>query len=213
MYDHVSVLIKGYLVFRYEYTLNIYGGYFMEKHDGNLEYHAETQTLVGQKKRELVDTETGEVIHVDQITKRVYGTKNFWKMYLMDFLTVLGIIDNKQLDVFIYIAENTNQSNNLFIGTYRSISKDVGVGVSTVTRIMKKLQESNFIKKKQNGVYIVNPNIMMKGNDTKRQILLSYYEEDKPLNSIDILRGKQKALPEQKVTKNESEKLEIKNND
>lgn len=185
----------------------------MEKHEENLEYHAETQTLVGQKKRELVDTETGEVIHVDQITKRVYGTKNFWKMYLMDFLTVLGIIDNKQLDVFIYIAENTNQSNNLFIGTYRSISKDVSVGVSTVTRIMKKLQESNFIKKKQNGVYIVNPNIMMKGNDTKRQILLSYYEEDKPLNSIDVLRGKQKALPEQEITENELKKLEMKNND
>ncbi|MBL2457126.1 replication protein, partial [Klebsiella pneumoniae] len=87
-----------------------------------MEYHAESQTLVGQKKRELVDTETGEVIHVDQITKRVYGTKNFWKMYLMDFLTVLGIIDNKQLDIFIYIAENTNQSNNLFIGTYKQIS-------------------------------------------------------------------------------------------
>ncbi|WP_144597657.1 MULTISPECIES: replication/maintenance protein RepL [Bacillus] len=165
--------------------------------DDNLEYQAETQTLVGQKRRELIDTETGEVIHVDQVTKRVYGTRNFWKMYLMDFLTVLGIIDNKQLDVFIYIAENTDQSNNLFIGTYRSISEDVGVGVSTVTRIMKKLQENNFIKKKQNGVYIVNPNIMMKGNDTKRQILLSYYEEDKPLNSIEVLRGKQKSLPEQ----------------
>ncbi|MFH4259009.1 replication protein, partial [Acinetobacter baumannii] len=64
----------------------------MTEYDKNLEYHAESQTLVGQKKRELVDTETGEVIHVDQITKRVYGTKNFWKMYLMDFLTVLGII-------------------------------------------------------------------------------------------------------------------------
>lgn len=167
--------------------------------DNNMEYHSETQTLVGEKKRTLVDQDTGEVVHVDQITKRVYGTKNFWKMYLMDFLSVLGIIDNKQLDVFIYIAENTNQSNNLFIGTYRSISEDVGVGLSTVTRIMKKLQENNFIKKKQNGVYLVNPNIMMKGNDTKRQILLSYYEEEKPLNSIEVLRGKQKALPEEKM--------------
>ncbi|MGX5576267.1 replication/maintenance protein RepL [Bacillus toyonensis] len=152
-----------------------------------MEYHAENQTLVGQKKRELVDTETGEVIHVDQITKRVYGTKNFWKMYLMDFLTVLGIIDNKQLDIFIYIAENTNQSNNLFIGTYKQISKDVKVSEPTIAKLMKKLQANNFIKKKQNGVYIVNPNIMMKGNDTKRQILLSYYEEDKPLNSIEVL--------------------------
>ncbi|PEL89753.1 replication/maintenance protein RepL, partial [Bacillus wiedmannii] len=162
----------------------------------NLEYNSETQTLIGQRKRELIDKETGEVIHVDQVTKRVYGTKNFWKMYLMDFLSVLGIMDNRQLDVFIHIAENTSPSNNIFIGTYRSISKDVGVGVSTVTRIMKKLQENNFIKKKQNGVYIVNPNIMMKGNDTKRQILLSYYEEEKPLNTIEVLRRKQTALPE-----------------
>ncbi|MHA4119434.1 replication/maintenance protein RepL [Bacillus cereus] len=185
----------------------------MSGHDKSLEYNVNTQTLVGQKKRELIDAETGEVIHVDQITKRVYGTKNFWKMYLMDFLTVLGIIDNKQLDVFIYIAENTNQSNNIFIGTYRSISKDVGVAYGTVATIMKKLQENNFIKKKQNGVYIVNPNIMMKGNDTKRQILLSYYEENKPLNSIEILRGKQTSIPEQKTQKNKQEKLEMKNND
>jgi|SRR5699024_5517732 len=165
-----------------------------------MEYHAESQTLIGEKKRTLIDEDTGEVVHVDQITKRVYGTKNFWKMYLMDFLSVLGIVDNKQLDVFIYIAENTNQSNNLFIGTYRNISENVEVGLSTVTRIMRKLQENNFIKKQQNGVYLVNPNIMMKGNDTKRQILLSYYEEDKPLNSVEVLRGRQKAFDEQSAT-------------
>ncbi|MGR5970070.1 MULTISPECIES: replication/maintenance protein RepL [Bacillus cereus group] len=181
----------------------------MPKYDKNLEYHADTQTLIGERKRELIDTQTGEVIHVDQITKRAYGAKNFWKMYLMDFLSVLGIIDNKQLDIFIYIAENTNQSNNLFIGTYKQISKDVGVSEPTIAKLMKKLQENNFIKKKQNGVYLVNPNIMMKGNDTKRQILLNYYEEDKPLNSVEILRGKQKSLPEQNYS-TESQLLEIK---
>lgn len=164
--------------------------------DKSMEYNSDTQTLVGQRKRTLVDQDTGEIVHVDQITKRIYGTKQFWKVYLMDFLSILGIVDNKQLDVFIYIAENTNQSTNLFIGTYRTISKDVNVGLSTVTRIMKKLQENNFIKKKQNGVYLVNPNIMMKGNDNKRQMLLSYYEEEKPLNSIEVLRGRQQAIPE-----------------
>ncbi|PEL20407.1 ABC transporter ATP-binding protein [Bacillus pseudomycoides] len=81
---------------------------------------------------------------------------------------------------------------------------DVGVFEPTIAKLMRKLQANNFIKKKQNGVYIVNPNIMMKGNDTKRQILLSYYEEDKPLNSIEVLREKQKAIPKQKIAKNES---------
>lgn len=161
--------------------------------DRNMEYHSESQTLIGQKKRTLVDKDTGEIIQVDQITKRVYGTKRFWKVYLMDFLNILGIMDNKQLDVFIYIAENTNQTNNLFIGSYRTIADDVKVSLSTVTRIMKKLQENDFIKKVQNGVYQVNPNIMMKGNDSKRQILLSYYNDEKELNTTQSLNTSKNA--------------------
>ena len=41
------------------------------------------------KLKELIDKETGEIIEVDQITKKVYGQKNFWKLYLSDFLHVL----------------------------------------------------------------------------------------------------------------------------
>lgn len=158
--------------------------------DTSLEYISETQTLVGEKQRHLVDLDNGEHIIVDQITKRVYGTKNFWKCYLMDFLSVLGIIDSRQLDVFIFIVENTNPSNNTFIGTYKKISEEVHCSSRTIARIMKKLQDNNFIKKVQNGVWLVNPNILMKGNDTKRQILLSYYEEDEPINKITFSRTK-----------------------
>lgn len=150
----------------------------------SLEYISETQTLIGEKKRILRDMVTDEIIEVDQITKRSYGTKAFWKCYLMDFLSVLGIIDNKQLDIFIYIVENTNQSNNLFIGTYEKIAKDVGASSSTIAKILNKLQKNNFIKKVQNGVWMVNANILMKGNDSKRQLLLSYYESEYPLDKI-----------------------------
>lgn len=154
----------------------------------DLTYNQETQTLIGNKKRELLDLETKEIIQVDQITKRIYGTKNFWKCYLMDFLSVLGIIDSKQLDVFIYIAENTNPSNNIFLGTYDKIASDVNVSRPTIAKIMKKLQSNGFIKKVQSGAWIVNPNILMRGNDTKRQILLSYYNTDEPINQITMSR-------------------------
>ena len=163
--------------------------------DKSLEYVSQTQTLIGQKKRNLIDQDTGELVTVYQITKRVYGTKNFWKCYFIDFLTVLGIIDNKQLDVFVYIAENTNSSTNLFIGTYRKIAGDLHCSLDTVSKIMKKLQEVSFIKKVQNGVWFVNPNILMKGNDQKRQILLSYYESDEPVEQLTYSRTKQKAIP------------------
>ena len=160
-----------------------------------LQYSGSTQTLVGQQRRTLMDQDTGEIMQVDQITKMVYGSKNFWKCYLMDFLSVLGIFDSKQVDVFIYVVENTNQAKNMFVGTYDKIAKDVGVSRPTIAKIMKKLQENNFVKKVQNGVWLINPNILMKGNDNKRQILLSYYESEEPINKITMTRTKRTALP------------------
>lgn len=157
------------------------------------EYLEQTKTLIGTKQKELMDLETGEKILVDQITKRVYGSKQFWKVYLMDFLTVLGIIDSKQLDIFIYIAENTDQQKNLFIGTYDKIAADVGVSRQTIAKLMRKLQEKKFIKRVQAGVWFVNPNILMKGDERKRQILLSYYENDEPINQLTFVRTKRGA--------------------
>lgn len=172
----------------------------------SLEYAEATQTLIGTKKRELIDTETGEQILVDQITKRVYGSKNFWKMYLMDFLMVLGIIDSKQVDIFIYIVENTDPSRNLFIGTYKKIAKDVNVSEATIARIMRKLQDNNFIKKVSHSVWSVNPNILMKGNDQKRQILLSYYESEEPINELTYARTQRKLIAQNEEQNNEPQR-------
>lgn len=171
--------------------------------DTYFEYMQESQTLIGQRKRMLRDCDTGEIIAVDQITKRVYGTKMFWKVYLADFLAVLGIFDSKQLDVFIYVAENTSPSDNIFIGTYDKIGKATGASRQTISRIMKKLQDHAFIVKVQQGVWRVNPNVLMKGNDTKRQMLLTYYEDDKA-NAIQVTRGPRKAIPETHIPTQEA---------
>lgn len=149
----------------------------------NLEYNSKTQTLIGEKQRKLVDTDTGEVIMVDQVTKRIYGTKQFWKVYLMDFLSILGIFDSKQVDIFIHIVENTNPANNLFIGTYKKIEKATKISHGTVVSVMKKLRDNSFIHKIQNGVWSVNPTILMKGGENKRQILLNYFNEQESSKS------------------------------
>lgn len=139
------------------------------------EYIESTKTLIGTKRKELIDKETGEIIEVDQITKKVYGQKNFWKLYLSDFLPVLGIVENKQVDILIYILENTQPGNNMFIGTYKTIREYTKASETTIAKVMKKLQEQKFLKKIQNGLWQVSPNIMMKGNENKKQLLLSYF--------------------------------------
>lgn len=147
------------------------------KFDKSMEYVSQTQTVVGQQRRRLVDQDTGEVIEVDQITKRALGQKQFWKIYLMDFLQVLGGFEYKQLDVLIYILENTEASTNTFIGTYRSIAENVKVSLDTIARTMRLLQHKGFLKRVQNGVWQVSPNIMMKGSEHKKSLLLNYFDD------------------------------------
>lgn len=151
----------------------------MAQYDKNMEYVSQTQTLIGQQRKRLVDQDTGEVIEVDQITKRAYGQKQFWKVYLMDFLQILGVLDSKQVDVLIYILENTEPANNTFIGSQRDISSRCNVSLDTVSRIMRKLQENGFIKQIKRSVYQVSPNIMMKGSEHKKSLLLNYYADEK----------------------------------
>ena len=47
---------------------------------------------------------------------------------------------------------------------------------------------------------MVNPNLLMKGNDNKRQILLSYYATEDPIEQISFSRTKQKALKTEEST-------------
>lgn len=145
--------------------------------DKNMEYQASTQTLLGKQPKTYMDVETGEKIHVEQITKRAYGQKQFWKLYLMDFLQVLGVLDSRQVDILVYILENTEQANNTFIGTYAKIQSDIGVARGTIATVMKKLQDGGFITKIQNGVWQVSPQIMMKGSEHKKSLLLNYYDD------------------------------------
>lgn len=149
----------------------------MAKYDKSMEYISQTQTLIGSQKKRLQDLDTGELIEVDQITKRALGQKQFWKIYLMDFLQVLGGFEYKQLDVLIYILEHTEAANNTFIGTYRSLEKSVGVSYDTVRRTITLLQGKGFLKKVSNGIYQVSPTIMMKGTEHKKQLLLNYYDD------------------------------------
>ena len=47
--------------------------------DKGWEYSESTQTLIGTKKRRLIDEETGECIDAEQIFKRALGQRAFGK--------------------------------------------------------------------------------------------------------------------------------------
>lgn len=95
-------------------------------------------------------------------------------------LYTLGLINNsKQLDVVFYVLDNTDPANNLYIGTIRKTVKETGISYGTVATIFKKMQEVDMIAKQGNGVYKVKPNLLMKGDDNKKQRLVIEYEKIK----------------------------------
>ena len=90
-----------------------------------------------------------------------------------DLLYTLGLINNsKQLDVVFYVLDNTDPANNLYIGTIRKTVEMTGISLGTVSAIFKKMQEVDMIVKQSNGVYKVKPNLLMKGDDNKKQRLV-----------------------------------------
>ena len=125
----------------------------------------------------LIDEKTGEQIPAYKINKRYYGdNRNFDIVYLTDFLAAFKVINNKQVDVVAHILEHRNPATNYFIGTYKQISRDVGVSEPTIAQIMKLLQKVDIIKKVQNGVWQINPRTLVRGDRERRQALIIQYE-------------------------------------
>ena len=72
-----------------------------------------------------------------------------------DFVNVFGVKENKQVEIFLYIMNHCDPETNIFIGTYKKIATDVKCSETTIAKIMKKLQQCEFIHKVQNGVWEV----------------------------------------------------------
>lgn len=151
------------------------------KNERIMEYVENNSQLVGTVHRELVDKNTGEIIDVEQTLKFNYGSKHFWKCYLTDFLKVIDALEGRHLKIFTYIIRKTKSNNNLFICTYDKMVEDLKCSRQTIAETMKILQKTNFIRKKQNGIWIINPNVLMKGNDNKRHSLYSEFLDSQPV--------------------------------
>ena len=121
--------------------------------------------------------DNNQTMESEQLAELFYTTKHFWKCYMKDFLKVMKSLSYKQFEVFIYIIENVKPSTNLFIATPHKIEKNTKCCRQTVAKTMKILQEQDFIRKIQTGVWIINPDILIKGNGGKQERLREDYQK------------------------------------
>lgn len=128
---------------------------------------------VGQQ--EFINAQTGEV-EIFDVTSIEERDANFHKVWMRDFIITLDLVGNKKTKVCMWLVENINAENQV-IGTFRSIAKASGTSVETVRQTFSVLKDADFLRRSQNGVYIVNPDIVFKGGKSKRMNVLHTYTD------------------------------------
>lgn len=124
---------------------------------------------VGQKT--YIDVDTGEYVYADQIIDNYFGGKPFWKVYLENLMPLIRKYNGKQKDILCHIIEHIKPSENSYEGTYKKLVKETGACEATVAKTMSSLQDDGFITIKSLGVWRVNPEVLMKGSESKRKEL------------------------------------------
>lgn len=134
-----------------------------------------TQSYINPSTGEIVDME------VSQIEERDF---NFSKVWMRNFIAALDIVGNKKTKLCYWIIENINKENML-IGTLRDISKRTNTSLETVRTTIDILLDADFLRRKSQGVYIVNPNIVFKGGRGNRLNVLTQYNSSEKIELSD----------------------------
>lgn len=124
-------------------------------------------------RQEYVNTDTGEIesFSVTSIEDRDF---NFHKIWMRNFIATLDIVGNQKTRLCMWIIDNIDRENRL-IGTMRDIASKSGTSLETVRVTIKLLLDADFLRRIQNGVYIVNPDIVFRGAYGSRLNVLNKY--------------------------------------
>ncbi len=141
-----------------------------------------TKTIKKQKivgTQTYINRDTGEIVETTVVEKNVEADYGFFKVWLLDLMNILELVGTKKMKVVNYIFENLKGAENLFIGTHEEIAKKLKISRPVVAQTFKILIEANLLVKKQNGVYMLNPDIIARVSNPKRMSLLIKYNEIK----------------------------------
>lgn len=125
--------------------------------------------------QQFVNVRTGEIedFQVTSVEERDF---NFHKVWMKNFINTLEIVGNQKSKLCFWIIDNLNRDNQLCM-TYRQIAEKTHISLDTVRVTMKLLLEADFLRRVNQGCYVVNPDIVFKGSRTGRLNVLNTYTD------------------------------------
>lgn len=112
---------------------------------------------------------------IKDVSTAAYTPKNYRRIFLNQTLPVLGLFANRSTQIVLYLLMNTD-SNNMLYCTYTDIMEDCKISDrKVVAQVLKELQEAEVLVKISQSHYMVNPAVMLQGNDRKYGLLASQF--------------------------------------
>lgn len=100
-----------------------------------------------------------------------YTPKNFRRLFPNQAFPLLGLFANRPTQIVLYLLANMDSSNMVY-ATYESIMRDCQTrDKKTVAKTLRELQEAEAIVEVSTSHYMVNPAVMLQGNDQKFGLL------------------------------------------
>ena len=112
----------------------------------------------------------------------------FYRLFLTEFADAFAAISkSKQFDVILYVLKNLN-SNNQYIGTLKETAARSEVPYKTVQNTFNEMREKDIMRMKQNGVYMINPKLLVYGPLVAEARLIRQYSQLSREKSIQLCR-------------------------
>lgn len=127
----------------------------------------------------LVDKDTGETLSDIGFVAEHNITKDsgFEKIWIMQFMSAIGVISNRKIDVVSHVILEAKKFNNVYFGTYQQIHERTGISYTTVAETMKLMITHKLFLQKSQGVYMVNPDILFRGSYSRRMAVVNMWKD------------------------------------
>lgn len=123
---------------------------------------------------ELIHTETGQRWPIDALMDNQTG--KWQKVFSLQLCRMLNLVGDEKTRVVTFLIKRKDYMNFVTV-TVREIAEEVKVSTKTVARVMKTLQNHNFIHKVRNGKYQFSPHVMRHGSRNIGAAVITMYDE------------------------------------
>lgn len=132
-----------------------------------------------RKKLKIVGKET----YINQMTGAIEEMQvmsieerdaNFHKIWLEHIIHSMDIIGNQKIRFAFWLIDHMNSENQITM-TLRQMAQESKMSLETVSRTIKALTDSGFLKRYNMGVYQINPDVIFRGGKNSRMNILLQY--------------------------------------